>query len=154
MLMWISGLQKVRLGRFLGPKFGDLGVQFGDLGAQIEVPEGPLGAVLAIQKPALGSLFVASWDIWSPLGGLLEPSWRPLGANKPPRNPPEPPQGSQQGCISLSRLIRATRVTQLDKSSNERIKNQRIDLWMRRRWVNKILTRPWPGARRIFLIRK
>ena len=105
------------LGRFLGPKFGDLGVQFGDLGAQIEVPEGPLGAVLAIQKP-----FVASWDIWSSLGGLLEPSWRPLGANKPPTNPPEPPQGSQHGCISLSRLIRATRVTQLDKSSNERIK--------------------------------
>ena len=69
MLMWISGLQKVLLGRLLGPKFGDLGVQFGDLGAQIEVPEGPLGAVLAIQKP-----FVASWDIWSSLGGLLEPS--------------------------------------------------------------------------------
>ena len=144
MLMWISGLQKVLLGRFLGPKFGDLGVQFGDLGAQIEVPEGPLGAVLAIQKP-----FVASWDVWSLLGGLLEPSWRPLGANKPPRNPPEQPLGSQHGCISLSRLIRATRVTQLDKSSNERIKNQRIDLWMRRRWINKILTRPWPGARRI-----
>ena len=72
--MWISGLQKVLLGRFLGPKFGDLGVQFGDLGTQIEVPEGPLGAVLAIQKPALGSLFVASWDIWNPLRGLASPA--------------------------------------------------------------------------------
>ena len=77
MLMWIAGLQKVPLGRLLGPKFGDLGVQFGDLGAQIEMPEGPLGAVLATQKP-----FVASWDIWSSLRGLLEPSWRRLGANK------------------------------------------------------------------------
>ena len=102
MLMWISGLQKVLLGRFLGPKFGDLGVQFGDLRAQIEVPEGP----------------------------------------QPPRNPPEPPQGSQQGCISLSRLIRATRVTQLDKSSNERTKNQRIDLWMRRGWSIQDLDTP------------
>ena len=86
MLMWISGLQKVPLGRFLGPKFGDLGVQFGDLGAQIEVPEGPLGAVLAIQQPALGSLFVASAS-WSHPGGHLGPTSRPETPQSRPRVP-------------------------------------------------------------------
>ena len=91
----------MRLGRFLGPKFGDLGVH-GDLGAQIEVPEGPLGTS--------GAHLAASW---SHPGGHLGPTSRPETMLQ---------QGSQHGCISLSRLIRATRVTQLDKSSNERIK--------------------------------
>ena len=92
MLMWISGLQKVLLGRFLGPKFGDLGVQFGDLGAQIEVPEGPLGA-------GFGDPKASSWQPFRGLLGHLEPTWRPLGAilaatwgqqaaQKPPRAAP------------------------------------------------------------------
>ena len=53
--------------------------------------------------------------------------------------------GGPQGPPSRARGI-------LDKSSNERIKNQRIDLWMRRRWLKKILTRPWSEARRIYNI--
>ena len=51
--------------------------------------------------------------------------------------------GSPQGPPSRARGI-------LDKSSNERIKLQRIELWMRRRWFKQDLDTPWAKARRIF----
>ena len=81
--MWISGVQKVLLGRFLGPQFGDLGVQFGDLGAQIEVPEGPLGTFWRSKSQLLAAF---SWP--RPLGAILAATWGEPAAQKPPRAAP------------------------------------------------------------------
>ena len=88
MLMWISGLQKVLLGRLLGPKFGDLGVQFGDLGAQIEVPEGPLGTFWRSKSQLLAAF---SWPLGTS-GAHLAASWSNPGGHLGPRSRPETPQ--------------------------------------------------------------
>ena len=99
----LGGSENLVLGGLLATSWGILGL-LGSISpalgaimaatwAQQAAQESPRGA----RGPSRGGFGDPKASSWQPFRGLglLEPSWRPLGANKPSISPPESPQGSQ-----------------------------------------------------------